>query len=177
MKNYVENVTNNAKVAIGLAVADKMFELLNINDNYKEYKMGREALDNCWKWLEGGNIEVDVLCNYIDSEDYEDIAEFANSAESTKEIYAWYAALYAVSSTTRQVYRKEENNYPPQIVESVDDDTLITFVEGAVKSEFLKIGILEKVKKYLLEKYPAGSDLEDLTITKEEIMKMVDDNY
>jgi len=52
MKNYVENVTNNAKVAIGLAIAEKMFELLNINDKYKEYKIGREALDNCWKWLE-----------------------------------------------------------------------------------------------------------------------------
>ncbi|WP_412964470.1 Imm6 family immunity protein [Metabacillus niabensis] len=25
--------------------------------------MGREALDNCWKWLEGGNIEADDLCN------------------------------------------------------------------------------------------------------------------
>ncbi len=59
-------------------------------------------------------------------------------------------------------------------MESVDDETLITFVEGAVKAEFLKIGILEKVKKYLLEKYPAGSDLESLTITKGEIMKMVD---
>ncbi|MGN7942145.1 Imm6 family immunity protein [Virgibacillus sp. 6R] len=108
MKNYVENVTNNAKVAIGLAVAEKMFELLNINDNYKEYKIGREALDNCWKWLEGGNIEADDLCNYIDSEDYEDIAEFASSGESTKDIYAWYTALYAVSYTTRQAYRKEE---------------------------------------------------------------------
>ncbi|WP_412964437.1 hypothetical protein [Metabacillus niabensis] len=28
---------------------------------------------------------------------------------------------------------EKRNNYPPQIVESVDDETLITFVEGAVK--------------------------------------------
>lgn len=39
MKNYVNNVTNNAKVAIGLAVAEKMFELLNINEMIKNTKL------------------------------------------------------------------------------------------------------------------------------------------
>lgn len=175
MKDFIENINEDAKVAIGLAVTEKMFELLNINDNYNEYKIGREALDSCWKWLKIKEIEADDLCNYIDSEDYDDITEFANDAKDKKNIHIWYTALYAVAYTTRQAYNKE-NNCPPQIVDSVNDETLIACVEIAVKSKFFKIESLEKVRKYLLENYPVGITSKEKPIIKEDIMKMVDNN-
>lgn len=175
MIDFIENVNENAKVAIGLIISEKMFKLVDINDS--GYKIGREALDSCWKWLEGTGIEADYLCDYIDSRDFMDVTEFANKAKDEKEIYAWYTVLYAVSYTTWQAYNKENEDCPPQILDSVEDETLVTLVEGAQKSGFFNIESLNKVKEYLLENYLVSSNLGNKPIIKDYIMKMVDNNY
>ncbi|MBN1051990.1 hypothetical protein DV092_07975 [Clostridium botulinum] len=67
MMNFIENLNEEAKVSIGLVIAERMFKLIDENDD--GYKIGRDALDNCWKWLEGESIEANDLCDYIDSEE------------------------------------------------------------------------------------------------------------
>lgn len=67
MMNFIENLNEEAKVSIGLVIAERMFKLIDENDD--GYKIGWDALDNCWKWLEGESIEANDLCDYIDSEE------------------------------------------------------------------------------------------------------------
>lgn len=175
MMNCIESLNEEAKVAIGLIIAERMFKLIDISED--DYKTGREALDSCWKWLEGENIKADDLYDYIDSKDYIDVAEFAHFEKDDKKQYAWYAVLDAVSYTIWQAYKKENMKFVPQAIEVINDEALIILGENSVKSKFFKFESIDKVKKYLLEKYSVGSDLQSNTIIKKDMMKMVDNNY
>ena len=175
MMNFIKNLNEEAKVAIGLIIAERMFKLIDISED--DYKTGREALDSCWKWLEGENIKADDLYDYIDSKDYIDVAEFAHLEKDDKKQYAWYAVLDAVSYTIWQAYKKENMKFVPQAIEVINDETLIILGENSVESKFFKFESIDKVKKYLLEKYSVGSDLQSNTIIKKDMMKMVDNNY
>ncbi|MFD6439428.1 Imm6 family immunity protein, partial [Peribacillus sp. NPDC060186] len=113
--DFIYNLNAEAKVAVGLVIAENMFNIISMDE--PGYKIGREALDSCWKWLEGGKIDADDLCNYIDSEDYVDVAEFTNKEKDVQKPYAWYSVLDAVSYTTYQAYKKEKRKFVPQVVE------------------------------------------------------------
>ncbi|MDQ0861806.1 Imm6 family immunity protein [Bacillus sp. V2I10] len=152
--DFINNLNAEAKVAIGLVIAEKMFNIINIDE--PGYKTGREALDSCWKWLEGEKIDADDLCNYIDSEDYVDVAEFANKERDVQKQYAWYSVLDAVSYTTYQAYEKENRKFVPQVVEVIDDETLRILGENAIESGYFKIESLNDVKIYLLENYSSN---------------------
>lgn len=175
MMDFIENIDENAKVVIGLIIAERMFKLMDKNDN--GYKTCREALDGCWKWLEGEEIEADDLCDYIDGEDYLNLATLTLRIKDRKEADVLGSVLYAVSYTTWQAYKKENDYCFPQPIEVIDDATLIRLAELAVESKFFKIESLNEVKKHLLENYPISSELQSNIIIKEDIMKMVDNNY
>lgn len=145
--DYVKNLNSEAKVAIGLVIAEKMFNIMNMHE--PGYNTAREALDSCWKWLEGEEIHADDLCNYIDSKDYVDVGEFANKEKDIKKQYAWYAVLDAVSYTTYQAYKKEKRKSVPQAIEMIDDETLRILVENAMESGYFEMESFHNVKKLL----------------------------
>lgn len=147
--NSIENLNAEEKVAVGLVIAEKMFNSLAIEE--PGYNTGREALDSSWKWLEGGNISGDELCNYIDSEDYIDVAEFANKEKDAQKQYAWYSVLDAVSYTTYQAYNKEGRRFLPQVIEIIDDETLITLCENAIESGQVEKENLNNIISYVSE--------------------------
>lgn len=95
--DFINKLNIEAKVALGLIIAENMFNIINMDED--GYETGREALNSCWKWLEGEKIDADDLCNYIDSEDYIDVAEFTNEEKDVQKQYAWYSVLDAVSYT------------------------------------------------------------------------------
>ena len=141
-----------------------MFTLINKDDS--GYKVGREALISCWKWLEGEKISVDDLYNYIDSEDYIDVAEFANKENDKQKQEAWYSLLDAVSYTIYQAYLKENRKFVPQAVEVVDDETLIIQVKNAFESNNFKKESVSDVIKYLMENYSVNDSIKTLNHIK-----------
>ncbi|ENQ3104976.1 immunity protein imm6 [Bacillus cereus] len=163
--DFIENIDENAKAIISLIIAERMFELIDKNDN--RYKTCREALDSCWKWLEDEEIEADDLCDYIDGEDYLNLATLVLRIKDRKEADVLGSVLYAVSYTTWQAYKKENDYCFPQ---PIDDTTLVRLAELAIESKFFKMESLNEVKKHLLENYPIGSGLQSNTIIKEDIM-------
>lgn len=156
--DFIDNLNIGAKVAIGLVIAEKMFKIISMNE--PGYETGRGALDSCWKWLEGEKIDADNLCNYIDSEDYVDVAEFANKEDDIKKQYAWYSVLDAVSYTTYQAYKKEKRKFVPQVIEMIDDETLRILGENAMESGYFKMESLNDIKNYLLENYSLRDNVE-----------------
>jgi len=156
--DFINNLTVGAKVALGLVIAENMFNIINMDE--PGYKTGREALDSCWKWLAGEKIDADKLCNFIDSEDYVDVAEFANKEKDTQKQYAWYSVLDAVSYTTYQAYKKENTKFVPQVIEVIDDETLRILIENAIESGYFSIDSLNNVKKHLLENYSLKDSIE-----------------
>ncbi|MEC0345204.1 Imm6 family immunity protein [Peribacillus frigoritolerans] len=164
--DFINNLNTAVKVAIGLVIAENMYNIISMDE--PGYKTGREALDSCWKWLEGEKIDADDLCNYIDSEDYVDVAEFANKEKDVQKQYAWYSVLDAVSYTTYQAYKKEKREFVPQVVEVIDDETLRILGENAIESGYFKIESLINVKKYLLENHSLNDNIETYNYIKKD---------
>ncbi|MDM5284309.1 Imm6 family immunity protein [Peribacillus frigoritolerans] len=162
--DFINNLNAAAKVAIGLVIAENMYNIISMDE--PGYKTGREALDSCWKWLEGEKIDADDLCNYIDSEDFVDVAEFANKEKDVQKQYAWYSVLDAVSYTTYQAYKKEKRDFVPQVIEVIDDETLRILGENAIESGYFNIESLNNVKKYLLENYSLNHNIENYNYIK-----------
>lgn len=170
MMDFIQNLSEEAKVAVGLVIAEKMFHLIDRNES--GYKIAREALDSCWKWLEGEKVTADDLCTYIDSEDFEDIAEYANGEEGLQKQYAWYSVLDAVSYTIYQAYKREERKVVPQIIEMIDDETLKILVENAMESRCLKMDSVRNVIMTLMENDSVGVDGEHYNgMMKERLMR------
>ncbi len=71
---------------MGLVIAEELFTLIGVGE--PGYKTGKEAIEYCWKWLEGEKVNADNLCSCIDSEDYVDVAEFANREKDVQKQYA-----------------------------------------------------------------------------------------
>ncbi|CAM4016035.1 Imm6 family immunity protein [Bacillus manliponensis] len=168
--DFINKLNTEGKVAVGLVIAENMFKIISKEED--GYKIGREALDSCWKWLEGEKIEADNLCNYIDSEDYVDVAECANKETDVQKQYAWYAVLDAVSYTTYQAYHKEERKYVPQVVEIIDDETLIILGENAIESSYFKMENLEVLKKHLLKNYSLRNSNKSFNYIKRESLPL-----
>lgn len=169
--DFINNLNAEGKVAVGLVLAEYMFNLIAKDE--PGYKTGREALDSCWKWLEGDKILADDLCNFIDSEDYEDVAEFANKQEEKQKQFAWYSVLDAVSYTTYQAYIKENRKFVPQVVEIIDDETLKILAENAVESGYLNIESLNIVKNFFLENYSLNHNTDAQTIIKKQSLPLI----
>ncbi|URZ14171.1 Imm6 family immunity protein [Clostridium felsineum] len=174
MTTFIKKINEYAKVTIGLVIAEKVFNLIDKNDY--GYNLGREALDNSWKWLEGQEIDADELCDYIDNIDgEEDISGIAYITKKMKYKHMWYVLYYAVAYTSWMAYINEDS-CPPEELDNVSDDTLIYIIENAIKTELFKIESINRIKDYLLENYPLSNMSKEKTINKREIMKMLDDN-
>ncbi|MDQ0233537.1 Imm6 family immunity protein [Metabacillus malikii] len=169
--DFINNLNTEAKIALGLVIAEKMFD--NIGVEERGYNTGREALNSCWKWLEGKKIDADDLCNYIDSEDYIDVAEFANREKDIKKRYVWYSVLDAVSYTIYQAYKKEKRKFVPQVVEVIDDETLRILGENAIESGYIKIESLNDVKRYLLENYSLNDTVQANNFIKKDSLPLI----
>ncbi|MCY8233881.1 Imm6 family immunity protein [Priestia endophytica] len=153
--NFIHDLTAESKVATGLIIAEKLFYIIKSKE--PGYQTGREALDDCWKWLAGENVTGDYLYNYIDSGDYIDITEFANDEEDRLKQHAWYAVLDGVSYTIYQAYQNENVKIVPQAMESINDDTLKTLGENAMESGLFNFESINNIKTYILESYSSGS--------------------
>lgn len=153
--NFIHDLTAESKVATGLIIAEKLFYIIKSKE--PGYQTGREALDDCWKWLAGENVTGDYLYNYIDSGDYIDITEFSNDEEDRLKQHAWYAVLDGVSYTIYQAYQNENVKIVPQAMESINDDTLKTLGENAMESGLFNFESINNIKTYILESYSSGS--------------------
>ncbi|QRY37797.1 Imm6 family immunity protein [Bacillus sp. PDNC022] len=151
--DFINDLSEEAKVALGLAIVEKIYTFIDKEDD--GYHIGEKALDDCWKWLSGKELRADDLCNYIDSEDYMDVAEYANKEKDEQKQYGWYSVLDAVSYTAYQAYRRENKKFVPQVLEVIDDETLIVMWENAIESKMIDMAELNILRKYLVDHYPS----------------------
>ncbi|MDS0526593.1 Imm6 family immunity protein [Clostridium sp. SHJSY1] len=167
MENFTKSVNNDGKVAMSLAIAEKIFEIIEISD--EGYELGRSALDDCWRWLESKEIEANDLCDYVDHPDGEtDISEFCYTAVGKEQICAWGVILYAVSYVSWRAYK--EDGYPPESLDNTNDNLLATMIETALETGMFEIESINAVKEYLLKNYPATDDSSHKAIIKQDII-------
>ncbi|MBA4603412.1 Imm6 family immunity protein [Thermoactinomyces mirandus] len=168
---WVENVSADAKVAYLLTLTEK---IMNKIENYKWYDLARKSIDMCWEWVEKKMQSGDELYLRLDNETdglchIEGVA-FINDEIDPQEEAVWFCVTEAVFYVTWQAYQYEKEEYVPQAIETVDDETIDNFMESIKKVDGYQEEWAEQLKKYLLENYPAGSDKK---IKREELLKQI----
>ncbi|MBH8599274.1 MULTISPECIES: Imm6 family immunity protein [unclassified Thermoactinomyces] len=170
---WVKNVNGDARAAYALTLMEKVMSTIEI---YEWYPMVREAINMCWEWVEEKKHSGDELYETVDNEDedgliyIEGLSFIGDNAYGPQAEYVWSCAVDAVLYTARQAYESEQDYYP-QPVEIVTDEYIDEEFMGKMKKiERFQEKWAERLKQYLLENYPAGSEKK---IKREEMIDLI----
>lgn len=126
--------------------------------HYPRFIDGRKALNQCWSWVEDNSISGDDLYELIDNAECTGVSEFAEEEKNLNIGLLWSLLVDAVAYTSWRVYKKENAKYLPQALESIKEDSIITFIDSAIKTSFITLSEIQNMKKYLLLNYQSGRD-------------------
>ena len=168
---WMEIVSPDAKAAYLLTLTEKM--MVHI-ERYHWYGLARKALDMCWEWVEEKKHHGDDLYLRIDN-DVDGLGHikgvaFVDDQPDPQEKAIWFCVTQALFYVTWQAYEYEEEEYVPQAVEMVDDEVINWFIEKIARVEGYREEWAGQLKRYLLQRYPAGSHKK---IKREELLKQI----
>ncbi|MEK4799325.1 Imm6 family immunity protein [Thermoactinomyces sp. FSL K6-2592] len=170
---WVNNVRSDAKAAYALALVEKHMSEI---ENYDWFKMVREAVDKCWKWVEEKQYSGDDLYETADNEEedgliyIEGMSFAADNAYGPQAELIWSCAVDAVLYTARQAYEMKGEAFPQPV--GINDDEFMDeeFNQKIKKVNGYKEEWSERLKEYLLENHPTGSDKK---IKRDELLKLI----
>nr|WP_255517871.1 Imm6 family immunity protein [Thermoactinomyces sp. CICC 10523] len=157
---WYENVNAEAKVAYLLTLTEKVMGKI---ENYEWYHLARKSIDMCWEWVEEKKHSGDELYLSLDNEDGDGLCHiqgvaYINDITDPQEKSIWFCVTDSVFYATWQAYQYEKEEYVPQAIETVDDEMIDDFMEKIKKVDGYQEEWAERLKQYLLENSPAGSD-------------------
>jgi Immunity protein Imm6 len=128
-----------------------------LEENDEGYAEARNALDKCWKWLEGEEIAGDTLYECLENENDTGLLVFGSMAvDNPLKLSVWNTIATALMYVIWQAYEAEGEKYLPQTIEEVDETMIDDLLSCASESNQLNVSWLEGLKQYLLTKYPAN---------------------
>jgi Immunity protein Imm6 len=167
---WYTNINEEARVAYLLVLTEKIID--QITEGYNE---ARKTINMCWKWVEEKKYDGGDLYFIFDNEDDGGVSMFYEEAvdgENHQQASIWLCINYALEYTIWQAYKFEygHDNYVPQPIEIVDDEMIDEFTKEIAKVDGYQEEWAERLKEYLLENYPAGSDKK---IKREELLNLI----
>lgn len=155
MIDFISSITIRARVAFYLAIAESLFNVIKKDE--KGYAEARNALDKCWKWLEGEEVAGDTLYESLENEDDTGLLVFGSMAAGNPlKLAVWNTLATALMYVIWQAYEVEGEKYLPQTIEEVNETMIDDLLSCASESDQFNVSWFEELKQYLLEKYPAN---------------------
>jgi hypothetical protein len=164
---WVENVNSDARVAYLLALTEKIIDQI---ENEEGYIQTRKTIDMCWDWVEEKIHGGDALYDMLENEDDTGVGIYIQFTDDPQQESIWFCVVYAIAYTIWQAYQYEKEEYVPQSIEMVDDSTIDDFMEKIKEVDGYQEEWAERLKQYLLENSPAGSDKK---IKREEMIGLI----
>lgn len=170
MIDFICKITIRARVALYLAVAESVFAGIKTND--EGHAEARKALDKCWKWLEGEEIDGDTLYECLENEHDTGLLVFGSMAAGNPlKLSVWNTLATALMYVIWQAYEAEGEKYLPQTIEEVNETMIDDLLSCATESNQFNVSWFEELKQYLLEKYPTNEPTQlGKPIDKTEVM-------
>jgi Immunity protein Imm6 len=174
LQETFKKLTLRGQAALLLSVAEMIIGELCL-DNHG-LSLARNAIDDCWKWIEKTSIAGDALYEYVDNEDEEkDLGarELYYQKQNNHVMVAVVIALTCiVGYIARLAYIIEGERYFPVCIEMMDREFVNYIIENACKSTMFDIIKARKVVNYLANNNLASDPEEELGsfISKDEIM-------
>lgn len=167
---WYDNISVDAKVAYILTLTEKLVEQTK---NYEWYGLIRRVLNMCWEWVEEKKYEADDI--YYEFDDEDDAVVYI---EGYKEVqvnprlkFLFFCIFDGLCYAIWKAYQYEgEQHFVPQYFESESDQSIHEFTKKIKQVDGYQEEWAERLKEYLLENYPAGSDKK---IKREELLNQI----
>jgi hypothetical protein len=171
---WYDHVSEDAKAAYYLSLTEKVLDKIS---HYEWFHHVKETMNMCWSWIEERTCSGYDLYERLDDEELETglfsihMNEVDAGLDDDEDELVFFCVIDAVAYTVWQAYKYEEKGYVPQAIEVVSDE----FTDGEFMRKICQINDYqeewsERLKNYLLENYPAGSDRK---IRREELLRLI----
>lgn len=165
----LSKLKDKVKVGFVVTITEKVFSQIKVGD--ERYLYAREALNNCWIWVESNGISGDDLYELIDNAECKGISEFAEDEEDLNIAKLWSLLVDTVSYTSWNVYKKENTKYLPQALKSINEESFIILIESAVETGFISKDEIAAMEQHLLFHYQNSND--SIVLIREDFMKKI----
>lgn len=169
----ISKLEGEVKVGFAITIAEKVFS--QIKDVDERYIDGRDALNQCWMWAESNGISADDLYELIDNAEYIGISEFAKDEDDLNISRLWSLLVDTVVYTSWMAYRKEKTKYLPQVIEGIEEESLIDFIKNAIETTFITKEEIAAMEQHLLSNYQVSND--KIVIIRDDFMKKIIGEY
>jgi len=125
----------------------------------------------CWEWVEEKKYSGDELYLMLDNEDDGGVSIYELFTDDPQQERIWLCIIDAIAYTIWQAYKHENDEYLPQPIETVDDDTIDEFMTNIRKIHGYNENWESILKQYLLDHYSPESS--NKKIFRSEIMNKI----
>lgn len=136
------------RVAFVLAIAEQFVESLKYSE--KVYSLAQQALEDAWKWEEGGQITGDQLDYYLENPEEESLAVYECMAP--EELKPGFVAITsALAYIAWHAYKKDGIKRMSDSIHQVSEAVVDQVFDFAKKSPGFDLPFADCVAKYLVE--------------------------
>ncbi len=152
--NQFDNLSVAAKVVYLLSLSDLIIS--NIS-NSEGYEVAVESLEKCWEWVKYKDIKAYNLYLYLENMDETDVMTYMQFENDVNKGKVWICIANALAYTVWEAYQYEKEKFLPQIIESVDYDTIESFKTNFSQA-YMNSNLSDRLLHYLETNYPNGTD-------------------
>lgn len=161
--NRFNNLSEDAKVVYLLSLSDLIIDKIS---KYEGFEVAVESLEKAWEWLKFNNIDASNLYLYLENMDETDIMTYMQLDNDEDNEKVWICIGNALAYTIWEAYQYEQDKYLPQTIESVDYETVESFITNFEKV-YENNSLSDRLLHFLEENYPKDTDKKvDLTSVK-----------
>lgn len=167
--SFIRSLTNRAKVAYFLAVAEDVWR--DLPSDLPGRPFVRNALNASWRWVEGYEVFGDDLYALLENEDGTGVMLFAGM--DTEREPQWSVITIALAYTIWRAYIQVGAIYLPQTVEGFNDDVVLELHASATRARVDQC-LLTRLQDYFSQRFHfAATDELGQPIEKDEITRFM----
>lgn len=121
------------------------------------YEIAVQSLEKGWEWVQFKNIKANSLYMYLENIDETDIMTYMQLEDDSERERVWICIGNALAYTAWEAYQYEKEKYLPQTIESVDDETIESFITN-FKKVYANSNLADTLLHYLEINYPKDTD-------------------
>ncbi|MGM7722852.1 Imm6 family immunity protein [Metabacillus sp. Hm71] len=148
-----DNLSADAKVVYLLSLSELIIDNISQSEGYE---VAVESLEKAWEWVKFKNIEAFSLYLYLENMDETDIMTYMQFEDDSTRERVWICIGNALAYTILEAYQYEKEKYLPQTIESVDYETVESFITN-FNEVYESDSLADKLLRYLEINYPNGT--------------------
>lgn len=152
--NQFDKLSADAKVVYLLSLSNLIIDSIAKSQGFE---VAVKALEKSWEWLKFKNVEAYDLYLYLENMDEQDILTFMEFEEDSEREKVWICIGNALAYTTWEAYQFEKEKNLPQTIESVDYETVESFIQN-FKDVYHHNSIVDELLLYLENNYSEGNN-------------------